>query len=158
VREIKKKIMSVTRKKCQGYTKSGKKCKKCTSSPESDFCFWHADKCTICLLPLQKKLTPLPSCSHTFHTSCIRRWHRRSRSCGDEASCPLCRTTFERADIDDENYVPELSDDDEEEEEELNTHVDEDRGEQLRRLVERRRRLMLRMSFLSMVVMGEVPA
>ena len=45
-----------------------------------------------------------------------------------------------------------------EEEEELNTHVDEDRGEQLRRLVERRRRLMLRMSFLSMVVMGEVPA
>ena len=59
---------------------------------------------------------------------------------------------FERTDIDDEDYVPDIDDlEEEEEEEEL---VDLNRGMQLRRLVARRRRLVMRMSFLSMVVVG----
>ncbi len=49
------------------------------------------DRCSICLR--YDDLTPLSSCGHLFHTSCISQWYERSRS------CPVCRGIILRRDI-----------------------------------------------------------
>lgn len=49
------------------------------------------DSCSICLQ--YDDLTPLSSCGHFFHTSCISQWYERSRS------CPVCRGVVLRRDI-----------------------------------------------------------
>ena len=147
------------RRRCKGKTTRGKSCRKYAGA-DSDMCFWHADKCAVCITPMLERVATLPSCKHTFHDKCIRQWCRRFSD--TDASCPLCRTPFERSDLDDEDYDPradDASDCDVSDCDISNRESDEDDGvtparpiprARRRRLRSFRRRMLMRLSFFNL--------
>ena len=59
------------------------------------------DECSICFLPLDKKLTTLP-CNHIFHKSCIQTWFNYNKkmylqeNSNSMPTCPMCRQVFQK--------------------------------------------------------------
>ena len=76
--------------RCTGLTRMGVQCRR-NGVGDSERCFLHkeGDQCSICMTNMPRGTRQLP-CGHVFHTRCIDRWKRSSRT------CPMCREPFDQ--------------------------------------------------------------
>ena len=77
---------------CGAQTASGQACKRRVRE-EGARCPCHTeigDQCSICFTPMMRQQSRQLPCNHTFHTRCIDRWKRTSRT------CPICREAFDQ--------------------------------------------------------------
>jgi hypothetical protein len=77
---------------CTATTRRGQQCK-LQARPGSTTCFRHTmslPQCPVCLMDMTVSTARTLECGHTFHTRCIERWKRTSRT------CPMCRVPFDQ--------------------------------------------------------------
>ena len=73
--------------RCLGIKKNGTQCNRMGS----ERCFQHIlNQCSICMENMSRPTTRTLGCEHTFHTRCLERWKRSSRT------CPMCRAPFDQ--------------------------------------------------------------
>lgn len=72
---------------CESNTRSGERCK---NTCPGKFCHRHStQQCAVCFSGMNETNSRKLDCGHTFHSSCIDRWKRRSHT------CPMCRAPFD---------------------------------------------------------------
>ena len=77
---------------CGAQTASGQSCKRRVRE-EGRRCPCHTetgDQCSICYSQMTQQTTRELPCHHKFHSRCIERWKRTSRT------CPMCREPFDQ--------------------------------------------------------------
>lgn len=82
----------MTRTRCTGTTRRGTPCQRNARQGEHT-CASHATtapQCPVCLADMSVQTCRTLECGHTFHTRCLDRWKRTSRT------CPMCRTPFDQ--------------------------------------------------------------
>jgi len=77
-------------KTCGGQTKRGGQCRRPASHGKDRCCQHMSEQCSICFSQMTPATTRLLECGHSFHTRCIDRWKRTSRT------CPICRQPFDQ--------------------------------------------------------------
>ena len=75
---------------CGGQTRLGGQCKRIVSQGKERCCQHTFGQCSICFSNMTPATTRLLECGHSFHTRCIDRWKRTSRT------CPICRQPFDQ--------------------------------------------------------------
>lgn len=77
---------------CTATTRQGARCKLRARMGETT-CSRHAvvsPQCPVCLSDMSMATARTLECGHTFHTRCLERWKRTSRT------CPMCRVPFDQ--------------------------------------------------------------
>lgn len=77
---------------CTAQTQQGRQCK-LRARPGMTTCSRHTSctsSCPVCLMDMTIPSSRTLECGHTFHTRCIDRWKRVSRT------CPMCRVPFDQ--------------------------------------------------------------
>lgn len=77
---------------CTATTRMGVRCKLRARSGETT-CSRHAvvsPQCPVCLSDMSMSTSRTLDCGHVFHTRCLERWKRTSRT------CPMCRVPFDQ--------------------------------------------------------------
>lgn len=75
--------------RCTGLTKVGNQCKRRVCLGSQTCSFHNGNQCSICFSNMSQGSSRQLECTHTFHTRCIERWKRTSRT------CPICRQPFD---------------------------------------------------------------
>ena len=82
----------MTRVRCTANTRKGAQCLK-NARENHPTCSLHAvqaPQCPVCLGDMSVQTTRTLECGHAFHTRCLERWKRTSRT------CPMCRSPFDQ--------------------------------------------------------------
>ena len=82
----------MTRVRCTANTRKGTQCMR-NAREGHPTCTAHAiqaPQCPVCLGDMSVQTTRSLECGHAFHTRCLERWKRTSRT------CPMCRTPFDQ--------------------------------------------------------------
>jgi len=82
----------MTRVRCTASTRKGAQCLR-NARESHTTCSLHAvqsPQCPVCLGDMSVQTTRTLECGHAFHTRCLERWKRTSRT------CPMCRTPFDQ--------------------------------------------------------------
>ena len=77
---------------CTAITRQGQQCK-LRALQGSSTCFRHTStnaQCPVCLMDMTAPSSRTLDCGHTFHSRCVERWKRVSRT------CPMCREPFDQ--------------------------------------------------------------
>jgi hypothetical protein len=77
---------------CTATTRRGVRCRVMARTGETT-CSRHAvvsPQCPVCLSDMSMSASRTLECGHTFHTRCLDRWKRTSRT------CPMCRVPFDQ--------------------------------------------------------------